>query len=206
MAVPDRRIDPVLLKCAKEEFLKCGYDKASMNVICKNANVTTGALFKRFSSKEALFYGVVGESVEKLKSWFMAEQEKFAKLDSISQIESYDKNDYHVTVIDIIYDNYDDFKIIIDRSSLLQYSDFLDYFVEIETEFVVEFIKRVNPKAFERGDVSEEVIHILNSSYFTGIFEVVRHNLKKEDALICVKQLSDFYNRGWDSIVRNKSL
>ncbi len=204
MAVANKIIDPILLKCAREEFLACGYDKASMNVICKKANVTTGALFKRFSSKEALFYGVVGESVGELKSWFLSEMEKFCALDAHAQLEQYHKNDYHIKVIDIIYDHYEDFKIIIDRSSLLQYSDFLDYFVELETEFTLQFIKRVNPSALENGEVCEEVLHILHSSYFDGIFEVVRHNLQKEDALVCVKQLYRFYKKGWESIINNQ--
>lgn len=201
MAVPDKSIDPILLQCAKEEFLKCGYDKASTNVICKNAHVTTGALFKRFASKEALFYGVVGDSIDELKNWFLAELEAFNALDVPGQLECYKQKPYHVQVLDIIYDHYDDFKIIIDRSSLSQYSDFLDFFVEIETEFVVRFLQRVNPQAFGSKMVCEEVIHIINSAFYNGVFEVVRHNLNKEDALECMEQLHNFYSKGWDSII-----
>lgn len=40
MAKPDPRIDPLILASARAEFLAQGYEKASTNVICKNAGVT----------------------------------------------------------------------------------------------------------------------------------------------------------------------
>ena len=52
MSKPDKSIDPRILKSAKEEFLSHGYEKASLKTICANAKVTTGALYKRYKSKE----------------------------------------------------------------------------------------------------------------------------------------------------------
>ena len=48
MSKPDKSIDPKILEAAKKEFLEKGYEKASTNVICKNAGVTWGALQKRY--------------------------------------------------------------------------------------------------------------------------------------------------------------
>ena len=42
MSKPDKSIDPKILEAAKKEFLEKGYEKASTNVICKNAGVTWG--------------------------------------------------------------------------------------------------------------------------------------------------------------------
>ena len=44
-----------LLESAKKEFLEKGYLQASLRNICKNAGVTTGALYFFFEGKEALF-------------------------------------------------------------------------------------------------------------------------------------------------------
>ena len=55
MSLPDRSIDPKILDCAKAEFLEKGFADASLRSICSKAGVTTGALYKRFSGKEALF-------------------------------------------------------------------------------------------------------------------------------------------------------
>ena len=47
MAIPDRSIDPRLLASAKAEFMKHGYLKAELKTICENAEITTGAVYKR---------------------------------------------------------------------------------------------------------------------------------------------------------------
>lgn len=44
-----------LLKCAKDHFLKYGFDKANIREICKSANVTNGAFYCNFKDKEAMF-------------------------------------------------------------------------------------------------------------------------------------------------------
>ena len=40
---------------AKKEFMEKGFMKASLRNICKNAGVTTGALYFFFKDKDALF-------------------------------------------------------------------------------------------------------------------------------------------------------
>ena len=49
-----------LLISAKKEFVEKGYLQASLRNICKNAGVTTGALYFFFQDKEDLFAAVVG--------------------------------------------------------------------------------------------------------------------------------------------------
>ena len=57
----------MLLASAKQEFLEKGYQGASLRAICKNAGVTTGALYFFFQDKEDLFAAIVGPVLEKLK-------------------------------------------------------------------------------------------------------------------------------------------
>lgn len=201
MAIANKSIDPVLIKCAKEEFLLNGYNNTSMNVICKRAGITTGALFKRYSSKEDLFYGVVGNSINKLKSLFINELTSFSLLTFEEQSKIYSSSNYYLKALDIIYDNYDDFKIIIDRSSLVQYSAFLDYFVELETKFTMNFIRKFDSQTI----IHQDTVHILKTGYFNGIFEVVRHNFKKTDAAMYIQQLHNFYSKGWENILNTMS-
>ena len=57
----------LLLASAKQEFLEKGYQGASLRSICKNAGVTTGALYFFFQDKEDLFAAIVEPVLEKLK-------------------------------------------------------------------------------------------------------------------------------------------
>ncbi len=66
MANKDKSIDPVLLKSAREHFLAKGFANASVQEICKNAGVTTGALYTRYKGKGELFEAVVEDAVQVL--------------------------------------------------------------------------------------------------------------------------------------------
>ena len=66
MANKDKSIDPVLLKSAREQFLAKSFADASVQEICKNAGVTTGALYTRYKGKEELFEAVVEDAVHVL--------------------------------------------------------------------------------------------------------------------------------------------
>ena len=52
-----------LIECAKKEFIEKGFMKASLRNICKNAGVTTGAMYFFFKDKEELFESVVGSQL-----------------------------------------------------------------------------------------------------------------------------------------------
>ena len=69
MSLPDKSIDPRLLSAAKDEFLKKGFEKASLTDICKAAGVTTGALYKRYSGKEDLFSALVSDTVQDMTDY-----------------------------------------------------------------------------------------------------------------------------------------
>ena len=47
MSKPDRSIDPRILESAKKEFLAHGFERASLKAICADAEVNTGAMYKR---------------------------------------------------------------------------------------------------------------------------------------------------------------
>lgn len=57
-----------LLECAMKEFSEKGYMKASLRNICKEAGVTTGALYFFFKDKEDLFGNLVGGPLMNLEN------------------------------------------------------------------------------------------------------------------------------------------
>lgn len=59
-----------LIQSGKQEFLKHGFDRASLRTICKNASVTTGAFYSNFERKESLFIAIVEPVLESLEQGF----------------------------------------------------------------------------------------------------------------------------------------
>ena len=59
MTATDGETRNKLLKAARKEFIDKGYMNASLRAICKDAGVTTGALYFFFKDKDELFAEVV---------------------------------------------------------------------------------------------------------------------------------------------------
>lgn len=204
MAKPDTSIDPRILECAKTEFLSCGYEKASTKVICKKAGVTTGALYKRYSGKDDLFCALVSPTADEFKELLKKQHEKFHDLPEHEKPKvALNPKSQAAGFIDFVYDQLDVFKLLIECAKGSSYENFLHELVEIIVESTVRFMKETGCEAVIYGErATPEIIHILISSYLSGLFEPVIHNMGHEDALLYAEQLQYFFNVGWANILR----
>lgn len=82
-----------ILKSARKEFLKHGYNGASMRRIAKSAGYTVGNIYRYYKGKEDLFIGVTGngELTENLYNedkdvFMMLAEKKFTKKQLIEKI------------------------------------------------------------------------------------------------------------------------
>lgn len=192
-----------ILECAKSEFLEKGFEGASMRTIAEHAGYTTGMLYARFSDKSELFREIVGKAADKLFSCFSGAQHEFASFVADRQrkeIHSYTQPKID-EMIDIIYDNFEAFKLIVCKSAGSGYEYYIDKMIEIETDNTVRFIDVLNAAGIKINDVRADLSHMLSSAMFNGIFEVVAHDLPREDAKFYVKQVQDFFNAGWDKLL-----
>lgn len=192
-----------ILKAAKEEFLTLGYTEASMRNIAKKANLTTGSLYYRFLDKAEMLDAVVGNEAEELLTMFKRIQNDFAKKEiesQVSEMGSYTENGLHV-MIDYIYDHYDAFKIIICKSKGSKYEFYIDSLVDIEVENTYRFINELKEKNLKVREPSEDLIHILCTSFFASIFEVVQHDMKREEALKYADEIYAFNEAGWSVLL-----
>lgn len=191
-----------VLECARVEFLDKGYKDASLRTIAQNADSSTGSIYTRFGDKSGLFNALVAPAVEGLKEWFGYEQETFDKRDIVDKkIDSFDySRDRLAAFFDYVYDHYDEFKLIISCSEGTVFSTFIHDIVKVDVEYTLKFIRDTNPSLLESESVSEGLIHMLSSAFFTGIFETVLHNMDKEYAQKQVQKMQRFYQIGWKDI------
>lgn len=201
MAVPDTSIDPRIIRTAKEEFLKKGFLNASLETICKNAGVTTGALYNRYRNKEALFNSIVSPTLEDL-DLLCARQRKrcFDYLDAGHLAQMWNEaEDVSFMWLDYIYDRYDGFRLLLCCSEKTRHSNFLDDFVSQNTDVTYEFSKAVYEKGYSSKLVDKEVLHLLLTAYWSARFEVVKHGFPKEKAKGFYKELVKFFN--WNAVL-----
>lgn len=187
-----------IVLCAHQEFLQNGYIKANLRRIADNAKATTGALYAHFKNKEELFDALVREPAEELLSRFkeMHEQAQTASgEDTFVQTESVSSEGTD-WMLEYIYEHFDTFKLIACCSEGTPYSRYIDQLIEIEEST----IKRTLPEdAFKAtGDF---FIHVISSSGFRELFEVVAHDLPKEEAVRYMKKIKQFRYGGWREIL-----
>lgn len=192
-----------VLKCAKKEFLEKGYNDASLRNIALSAETSTSSIYTRFSDKRGLFEALVLPVIEDLKKWFWQEQENFHNFENNKQKEEifdYSK-DRIKCFVDYIYDNFEVFKLIITCSKGTEFSDFVHDIVEIDVEYTIKYIEATNSDAITSNRASQELLHMLSSAFYSGIFEAVTHNMSRESAYTYVNQIRVFFQAGFKEIL-----
>jgi len=192
-----------ILAEGKKEFLEKGFKDASLRSIVKQVGMTTGAFYGYFPDKAALFKALVSPAAEELRELYldamnsfdaMTEEQKAAEMHAYSQ-KSLDR------ILDYIYDHLDAFKLIVCSSDGTEYEDYIDSLVEIEVESTFRFIETLRELGYRVRDIRPDLVHIVASSYFTGIFEPVVHDMPKDEAARYIASLMDFYGAGWDKLL-----
>ena len=200
MPVKDVSIDDKLISVAKQEFLLHGYAKASVNIICEKVGVTTGALFRRFKSKEDLFLSIIMPTVTLMCDLFKAHHQILLKERTVEYILN-GSVDGQRRFIEYIYANLDLFTLMFISATSKMMEKFMDMFVEIEVASMVIMVKQYNPDYFDSDEILYNTAHMLSTSYFNALFEIVRHKMPKEESYIYIKYIEDFYRTGWLKIL-----
>lgn len=178
----------LIIEAGKTEFLEKGYQGASLRNIAKNAHVTTGAMYGYFKNKEDLFASIVKPCCAAVKCRFSLAQDSF--FDLPKDDDSFDCINW---MIDYMYDHYMVFKILICSSDGTKYESFVHEMVEIE---VASTLKAIEQKGVS-ARIDEGLCHMIVSGMFGGIFELIEHDMPREQAKPFVKKLREFNHAGW---------
>lgn len=192
-----------ILNAAKAEFLEKGFRGASLRNIVKNANVTTGAFYGYFKSKEDLFDALVSEPADFIMREFNRIQTEFTYLTPDEQEAGMGKISKNSLIdwIDFIIDNSDVFKLILKSSEGTRYENFIHDMVTREVQATHDFIKTLNQNGKNIPCPDDKLAHILISGMFTAYFEIALHDMPKESAKKYVDDLSKFHIAGWAAIM-----
>ncbi len=191
-----------VLACAKKEFLEKGYKDASLRVIAQAAGTSTGSIYTRFKDKAGLFDAIVGPAADQLKDMFVEIQENFHSLDdSTQEAEMGEYTSRHqMEMLEYIYDHFDEFRLLLDCSDGTRFSSFVDELVDIEVEYTYKYMEVINCESVKSGVVTEDFIHIIVTAYFNGMFEVVRHNMSRDDARKYIRLLNRYHMQGFSTV------
>lgn len=188
--------------CAKKEFMEKGYMDASLRTIAAEAGTTTGSIYSRYGGKEGLFSAIVEPAAKELVGIFTDIQENFHAIDPGKQQENLDNftQDGMKQIVEYIYDHLEEFQLLVSSAYGTKFQNFVEHLVEIETDYTFKFMEAIGLEPKNGKPITKDFMHIMNKALFESFFEVVRHDMSKEEALEYVDMLEQYHSAGWTII------
>ena len=186
-----------IIACMRDEFLTQGYEKASLNRIAKTVGITTAGLYKHFAGKEAMFSFLVRNTLEDLEQ---LQAESSAHMSVDVTVYSPFRHEYIIPLVDFIYDHYEGLKLLICCSEGSRYGSFEEDMIESDTESNKQYAQMLEQTGIPVKSLTDMEWHLLSTEYIHAIFEMVRHDLSKEEAYRHVEFIKTLMYPGWQKI------
>ena len=195
-----------VLECAKKEFLEKGFKDASLRVIAKEANTSTGSIYTRFKDKDGLFCAIVNPLLEMVEELANQTQSQFNQYDAKKQEEIMPEFTMHChdQTLDFIYDHEDEFRLLLTCSYGSSVEHFMDRLVAIEEQSTLHYLTVIGKGDMLKNTVTQEFIHILATTYCCGMFEPLLHHMSKEKAYEFKNMFIQYHTIGFLSLFGNK--
>lgn len=167
-----------LVAAARDEFCELGYEKASLRSICANADVTTGALYFFFHSKEELFSEVLLPITKVVSSMSM----NFAPIVSEDDYSSLER------FTDFYYDNIDLYEIIQNNRDNAAVRD---YILKLRAVFANQIVRIIMCSFNDKGTnydkstemlMEKQIVIWCVDTVFQTVLQLVTLNLTCEEA------------------------
>lgn len=188
-----------ILAAAKKEFLDKGYVDASLRTIAAAADTSTNSIYVRFGDKEGLFSAIVEPVLSEMTTRFVRIQERFHQMTPVEQEQQMPKyaDGGTAELVDYMYEHLDEFRLLLDSSYGTRFHNFVDELVRIEVEYTYKYMEAVGcPEEFG-GTLTQMLLHIVTTSRFESIFEIIRHGLSREEASEYIELLSRYHRTGF---------
>ena len=185
-----------IIRCMKEEFLTFGYEKASLNRVSAKVGITTAGLYKHFRNKEDMFFSLVKDTLDAFHSVAASSTHQ---METETEYNPFD-DDWAMFWVDFIYKHYVGVKLLICCSKGSAYENFEEDLIRKEAEANKEYADILRASGKMKKEISDMQWHILATAYVHLIFEVVRHDMTREEAIEHMQFVRDLLYPGWRQI------
>ena len=191
-----------ILNTARKHFLKDGFSGASLRNIVKDAGLTTGAFYKYYPTKEALFDALTDPYIEHIYQIYDRVVEDFEKLSAKEQTSNMSdtSGDGMDQMIDYIYEHYDNFRLLLKCGDSGKFERFIHNMVDREMRSSLEYVKKMKEDGIEIPIVGESLMHMIYTGFFSSTFQIIEHDIDKETAKRNVHKLREFNTGGWERL------
>lgn len=202
MATKTKETQRNILETAKTHFLSDGLTGASLRNIVKDAGLTTGAFYKYYPTKEALFDALTDpylEHIYEIYDQVIAEFEKLSADDQTKNMASISDEGME-EMLNYVYDHYDNFKLLLKCGDSGKYEDFIHGMVAREIKSSHRYLEKMKEEGVEVPVVDDSLMHMIYTGFFSSIFQIIEHDIDRITAKENIKQLKQFNIGGWERL------
>ena len=192
-----------IIAAAQSEFMKQGFESASMRSIASQVGMTVGALYRHFPNKEELFAALVEPAISELMELYEQFRDKEYEMLKTATLEQLWKESDSETkwLMRFIYDHLDAFKLLICRSQGTRYENFEHELALLEERSTLAYFDKMKEYGLEVTEIPREEFHILVTANVSSVFEAVKHGLSDKEAMHYADTLDAFFSAGWKKIL-----
>ncbi|MBR3532473.1 MAG: TetR/AcrR family transcriptional regulator [Clostridiales bacterium] len=203
MTATDGETRNKLLKAARKEFIAKGYMNASLRTICKDAGVTTGALYFFFKDKDELFAEVVKEPLLSIRQ-ALGEHLEYEERE---YSEGYDEEtsegpDVEVSrkIVEIMFKYKDECVLLLTKSSGSSLEFAKDSFIErLESSYRVTTDKIAEARDCRKVD--DYTLHYLTHMQVESFIYLLTHSKDINEALAEMPYIVKHMRGGWFAVM-----
>ena len=182
MTAKDGETKLALIKAARAEFIEKGFMNASLRSICKNAEVTTGALYFFFKDKDDLFDAVVGGPLRELDATVGEHLRREAEGDISDPLDETLDIEDSKRIMEILFKYKEEFILILTKAQGSRYENIKDRLIdEMQTHY--RLFATILEERFGCRHVDEYMIHYLAHIQIESFLYLLTHSKSREEAM-----------------------
>lgn len=199
----DRETKEKLLASAEHEFMEKGYQGASLRNICKNAGVTTGALYFFFKDKDDIFASLVTPVLGSIRAMMEAHmQQELQELQEVrgglQEGQDVFSDDVYASrrIIHELYQNYDRVQLLLTKSQGSSLAGCIDEFVAF-AEKNYRMLADAQAKVCGVSAPDNYTIHWMAHMQIDAFVHLLTHEPDEEKAVAHLGDILKYLLAGW---------
>ncbi len=195
MQIPKSEIRNDILSSAKAEFLKNGFERASVRTITKNAKTSKSNLYNYFEDKDALFHAVVEPTVSGLEDGLKKIAERNAQLPGPYSVDAQKK--VMLEFVNFVHKNAEEFKLLFFHSAGSSLSHFKSGIIEKLAQILKEWARIASPGK----EISDLLTYSVASFYICTIERILLEDVAIEQGPKYMDEFLKFIYGGWSALL-----
>ena len=81
------------------------------------------------------------------------------------------------------------------------YEKMIDSLIDIDVKYTFRFMQCTGRGALTDDQTGALMVHMLSNAFYSGLFETIRHDLSRQEAIVYALRLRRFFRMGWADLL-----